>query len=153
MLSAAVLAIVIGTASVNAAQSSDARAVEQAQRAVRTQITGAEGNVAVRFGDGARTEPSTNATRRVHGSGTAVRDRDGKSRPFAYDALVDARKNWVSDVHHYWDGDWRLEAINHLTGIKAPSSPSGVTTCSIRRTSAQRATALLCDARVCRSLG
>jgi hypothetical protein len=124
MAAAAVLAVTVGTGAVNTPQASRDGAVDQAQRAVRTQIAAAEGNVAVRFADNARAESWTNSTRRVRGSGTAVRDRDGKSRPFAYDAVVDTRTRQVSSVHHHWDGDWRTEEIHRVTRIAPMALPA-----------------------------
>jgi hypothetical protein len=112
----AVFAVVIGSVSLGWAQGSKDWAVDRAQRAVREQITNDDRNVAVRFGNDARTESPSNTDRRVRGSGTAVRDRDGKSRPFAYDAVVNTRDRKVSDVHHDWRGDWRTAVTNRLTG-------------------------------------
>jgi hypothetical protein len=116
-LRAVVLAVITGSGSLGMAQGANDWAVDHAQRAVRAQITSDDGNVAVRFADDARTESRSNTNRRVRGSGTAVRDRDGKSRSFAYEAVVNTRNSQVSDVHHDWRGDWRLAATNRLTRI------------------------------------
>jgi hypothetical protein len=114
-LLATVLAVVVGSVTLDSAQGSNEWAIDQAQRAVREQIAGDEGNVAVRFAGDARTESPSNTDRRVRGSGSAVRDRDGKSRPFSYLAVVDTRTSNVSDVRYDWHGDWRTEAIDRLT--------------------------------------
>jgi hypothetical protein len=110
------LAIVIGSGSLVVAQSARTWAVDQAQRAVREQMTSDDGDIALRFNNDARTDSSSNNRSRVRGSGTAVRDCDGKSRPFVYDAVVNARTSNVSDVHHDWRGDWRTAVTNRLTG-------------------------------------
>ena len=113
---AAVLAVIIGSVSLGSAQGSNDRVVDQAQRAVREQIANDDSNVAVRFARDARTDSASNVNRRVRGTGSVVRDRDGKSRPFSYEAVVNTRNLEVSDVHHDWRGDWRTAVTNHLTG-------------------------------------
>jgi hypothetical protein len=111
----AMLVTVDGGVSVGWAEESNKWAVDQVQRAVRDQITRDNGNLAVRFANDTRTESPSKTNYRVHGSGTAVRDRDGKSRPFAYDAVVSARDRRVSDVHYRWQGDWGTPVPDRLT--------------------------------------
>ena len=122
-LFAALLAVVIATGSLGLAQRADDRAVNQAQQAVRERITTREGgrDLTVRFGSDARTEFSTNTDVRVRGTGSVMRNNDGKARPFSYEAVVNTRNGNVSDIQYDWRGDWyssggRSPVTNRLTG-------------------------------------
>jgi hypothetical protein len=115
-LFAVVLAVVIGSSSLGAAQGSADWASDQAQRAVRERITAQDPNVTVRFANDARTESTSNTNRRVRGSGSVVRSNDGKARPFSYEAVVNTRNSQVSDVHYDWRGDWQRSVTSRLTG-------------------------------------
>jgi hypothetical protein len=90
---AIVVAGVIASGSVLLAQGSadrTARAIDQAQRAVRERIVSQDSarNLTVQFGPDARTEFPSNADVRVSGTGSAVRAADRMSRPFSYEAVV-----------------------------------------------------------------
>lgn len=119
----ALAAFVIASGSVGFAQNADDRAVGQAQQAVTQRIASQEsgGAVAVRFGNDARTEFPSNTTVRVRGTGNVVRNTDGRTRPFSYEAIVDTRTSRVSDIKYDWRGDWYAGAgdrtsTNRLTG-------------------------------------
>ena len=122
LAAATVLVGVIANGSLGLAQDSEDRAVEQAQRAVSQRITSQEGDrdLIVQFGRDARTESSSNADVRVRGTGTVTRARDGKSRPFSYEAVVTTRNSNVSAIRYDWRGDWyssgRSVVTNRLTG-------------------------------------
>ncbi len=102
------LAVVIASGSLGLAQVSGDRAIDQAQRAVREQITSREGgrDLMVRFNSDARTEFKSNAEVRVRGTGSYLRNNDGNSRNFSYEAVVNNRNNNVSDIRYDWRGDW-----------------------------------------------
>jgi hypothetical protein len=117
------LAVVIASSSLGLAQGSGDRAIDQAQRAVREQITSREGgrDLIVRFASDARAESASNAQVRVRGTGSLMRSNDGKSRTFSYEAVVNTRNSNVSDIQYDWRGDWfsggsRSYAANRLTG-------------------------------------
>jgi hypothetical protein len=114
----ALLAVVIGSSSLGAAQGSDDWAIDQAQRAVQERIANREGerDVFVRFARDARTESALNTSLRVRGTGSVVRSRDGKARPFTYEAVVNTHNSEVSDIHYDWRGDWAKPVANRLTG-------------------------------------
>ena len=108
---AIVVAGVIASGSVLLAQGSadrTARAIDQAQRAVRERIVSQDGarNLTVQFGPDARTEFPSNADVRVSGTGSAVRATDRMSRPFSYEAVVNTRNSNVSAIRYDWRGDW-----------------------------------------------
>jgi hypothetical protein len=124
-LFAAVLALVIASGTLVFGQRTDNRAVDQAQRAVTDRITSQErgGAVDVRFANDARTEFPSNSNTRVRGTGTVVRDADGRTRPFSYEAVVDNRNDGVSGIRYDWRGDWNAQGgrtattnTNRLTG-------------------------------------
>ncbi len=122
-LFAAVLTLIVASSSVAFAQSADNRAIGQAQRAVSDRITSQEGGaaVAVRFGGDARTEFPSNTSVRVRGTGNVVRNDDGQTRPFSYEALVDNRTSTVSNIRYDWRGDWygqagRVTSTTNTTG-------------------------------------
>jgi hypothetical protein len=111
LAAAIVVAGVIASGSVLLAQGSadrTARAIDQAQRAVRERIVSQDGirNLTVQFGPDARTEFPSNADVRVSGSGSAVRATDRMSRPFSYEAVVNTRNSNVSAIRYDWRGDW-----------------------------------------------
>jgi hypothetical protein len=112
------LAVVIASGGVGFAQGSEGWAIDQVQRAVREEITSREGerDLAVRFDRDARTESRSNTNLRVRGTGRVVRSRDGRSRPFSYDADVNTRNSDVSDVHYDWRGGWYTSVTDRLTG-------------------------------------
>jgi hypothetical protein len=117
------LAVVIASSSLGLAQGSADRTIDQAQRAVREQITSREGgrDLIVRFASDARTESASNAQVRVRGTGSLMRSNDEKSRTFSYEAVVNTRNSNVSDIQYHWRGDWfssgsRSYAANRLTG-------------------------------------
>ena len=106
---AIVVAGVIASGSVLLAQGSadrTARAIDQAQRAVRERIVSQDGarNLTVQFGPDARTEFPSNADVRVSGTGSAVRATDRMSRPFSYEAVVNTRNSNVSALRYDWRG-------------------------------------------------
>src|SRR3954463_2616613 len=99
-LCAAVLMMVVASGSLAVAQGADNRAIDQAQRAVSDRITSQEGGAAVagRFGRDASTEFPSNTNVRVRGTGSVVRNNDGRTRPFSYEAVVDNRTSNVSNI-------------------------------------------------------
>ena len=106
-----VVAGVIASGSLVLAQGSadrTARAIDQAQRAVRERIASQDSsrNVTVQFGPDARTESPSNTDVRVSGTGSAVRATDRMSRPFSYEAVVNTRNSNVSAIRYDWRGDW-----------------------------------------------
>jgi hypothetical protein len=106
-----VVAGVIASGSVVLAQGSadrTARAIDQAQRAVRERIVSEENsrNLTVQFGPDARTEFPSNTDVRVSGTGSAVRATDRTARPFSYEAVVNSRNSNVSAIRYNWRGDW-----------------------------------------------
>jgi hypothetical protein len=111
-LCAAVLMMVVASGSLAVAQGADNRAIDQAQRAVSDRITSQEGGaaVAVRFGRDASTEFPSNTNVRVRGTGSVVRNNDGRTRPFSYEAVVDNRTSNVSNIRYNWSGDWNGQA-------------------------------------------
>ncbi len=103
------------------AQGSGARAIDQAQGAVREQITSREGgrNPAVVFNSDTQTEFISNTGVRVRGTGAFSRNNDprnnnGQSRNFSYEAIVNDRNrnrnrnsnNNVSGIKYDWRGGW-----------------------------------------------
>jgi hypothetical protein len=106
------------------AQGSGDRAIDQAQRAVREQITGREGgrNPTVVFNSDAQTEFISNTGVRVRGTGAFShnndsryansRNNDGQSRNFSYEAIVNNRNRNrnsngnVSGIRYDWRGGW-----------------------------------------------
>jgi len=110
---AAVIVIsgVIASGSLVLAQGSadrTARAIDQAQRAVRERMASQDSarNLTVQFGADARTEFPSNADVRVSGTGSALRATDRMSRPFSYEAVVNTRNSAVSAIRYDWRGDW-----------------------------------------------
>src|SRR4030095_14303119 len=101
------------------AQGSGDRAIDQAQRAVREQITSREGgrNPTVVFNSDAQTEFIWNRGVRVRGTGdfsrkNGPRYKNVRSRNFSYEAIVNNRNRSrnsngnVSGVRYDWRGDW-----------------------------------------------
>jgi len=111
------LAVVIASGSLGLAQGSGDRAIDQAQRAVREQITSREGgrDLMVRFNSDARTEFKSNVEVRVRGTGAFSRNTDGKSRNFSYEAVVNNRNRNVSDIRYDWRGDWHSSGSSYVT--------------------------------------
>ena len=103
------LAAVIASGGLGLAQGSGDRAIDQAQRAVREQITSREGgrDLIVRIST-AMPGPNSNRMRRFVCVAQAVfsRNNDGKSRNFSYEAVVNNRNSNVSDIKYDWRGDW-----------------------------------------------
>jgi hypothetical protein len=111
------LAVVIASGSLGLAQGSGDRAIDQAQRAVREQITSLEGgrNPTVAFNGDAQTEFIWNTGVRVRGTGAFSRNNDprynnGQSRNFSYEAIVNNRNDNsngnVSGIRYDWSGGW-----------------------------------------------
>jgi hypothetical protein len=106
------------------AQGSGDRAIDQAQQAVRGQITSREGgrNPTVVFNSDAQTELISNTGVRVRGTGAFShnndsryansRNNDGQSRNFSYEAIVNNRNRNrnsngnVSGIRYDWRGGW-----------------------------------------------
>jgi YmgG-like glycine-zipper protein len=111
------LAVVIASGSLGLAQGSGDRAIDQAQRAVREQITSREvgRNLIAHFNSDARTEFKSNAEVRVRGTGVFSRNNDGKSRSFSYEANVNNRNRNVSDIRYDWRGDWYSSGGSYVT--------------------------------------
>ena len=84
-------------------------------------MTNQEGgrDLIVQFGRDARTEFPSDTDIRVRGTGSVTR-RDGTSRPFSYEAVVNTRNSTVSGIRYDWRGDWynsgRRAMTNRLTG-------------------------------------
>lgn len=140
----AVLAAVIWSGLPGLAQGSEDSAIDQAQRAVRERIISREGgrDLVVRFDRDARAESSSNAEVRVRGTGSLLRNNDGKSRTFSYEAVVNTRNSRVSDLEYDWRGDWyssasRSSVTNRLTGTyrlnQARSDDAGATADRVTR--------------------
>ncbi len=83
------------------------RAIEQAQQAVRAQITSREGrrNPTVQFNNDAQTEYQSNAEVRVRGTGILLQNNNGRSRTFSYEAVVNNRNRRVSAINYDWQDD------------------------------------------------
>lgn len=111
------LAVVIASGSLGLAQGSGDRAIDQAQRAVREQITSREGgrNLMAHFNSDARTELKSNTEVRVRGTGVFSRNNDGKSRSFSYEAVVNNRNRNVSGIRYDWRGDWYRSGGSYVT--------------------------------------
>lgn len=116
------LMAVAGSGALALAQRPDDR-VDQAQQAVSERITSQEAdrNVTVRFANDARTEFPSNDDVRVRGTGTVVRNTNGSSRPFSYQAVVNTRTRNVTGVQYDWRSAWsradnRRQDTNRLTG-------------------------------------
>ena len=84
------------------------RAIEQAQQAVREQITSREGrrNPIVQFNNDAQTESQSNATVLIRGTGILLQNNNGRSRNFSYEAVVNNRNRKVSAINYDWQDDW-----------------------------------------------
>ena len=120
----ALLALILASGSLSSAsaQGSGDRAVDQAQQAVRGQITSREGgrNPTVIFNGDAQTEFIWNRGLRVRGTGAFShnndsryansRNNDGQSRNFSYEAIVNNRNRNrngnVSGIRYDWRGGW-----------------------------------------------
>jgi Protein of unknown function (DUF3011)/Ricin-type beta-trefoil lectin domain-like len=115
------LALILASGSLSSvlAQGYGDRAIDQAQRAVREQITSREGGrkPTVVFNSDAQTEFIWNRGVRVRGTGAFSRNNDqrynnGQSRNFSYEAIVNNRNRSrnsngnVSGVRYDWRGDW-----------------------------------------------
>src|SRR5947209_7442699 len=121
------LALILASGSLSSAlaQGSGDWAIDQAQRAVREQITSREDgrNPAVVFNSDAKTEFIWNRGVRVRGTGAFSRNNDphynndrrynnGESRNFSYEAIVNNRNrdrdsdNKVSGIRYDWRGGW-----------------------------------------------
>jgi hypothetical protein len=118
----ALLALVLVSGGPALAQRADDR-VDQAQRAVTERIISQDTarGVTVRYADDSRTEFPSNEDVRVRGTGTAVRDDNGASRAFSYEAMVNTRTRSVSGVKYDWRSDWsradtRRRPADRLTG-------------------------------------
>lgn len=90
------------------AQGSGDPAIDRAQQAVREQIINREGgrDLTVRFNSDSRKESNSSGVIRVQGTGILLRNRDGKSRNFSYEAIVSNRSRNVSGIRYDWRGDW-----------------------------------------------
>jgi hypothetical protein len=121
----ALLALILASGSLSSAlaQGWGDRAIDQAQRVVREQITRREGgrNPTVVFNSDAQTEFISNRGVRVRGTGAFSRNNDprynndprhnnGQSRNFSYEAIVNNRNRNsngnVSGVRYDWRGGW-----------------------------------------------
>jgi Protein of unknown function (DUF3011)/Ricin-type beta-trefoil lectin domain len=123
----ALLALILASGGLSSvlAQGWGDRVIDQAQRAVREQITSREGgrNPTVIFNSDAQTEFIWNRGVRVRGTGAFSRNNDsrynndprynnGQSRNFSYEAIVNNRNRNrysngnVSGVRYDWRGDW-----------------------------------------------
>ena len=118
------LSLASGSLSRVFAQGSGDRAIDQAQRAVREQLTNREGgrNPTVVFNNDAQTEFISNTGVRVRGTGAFSRNNDpryansrnndGQSRNFSYEAIVNDRNRNrnsngnVSGIRYDWRGGW-----------------------------------------------
>src|SRR5690349_16846507 len=96
------LVAVIATGVPGLSQGAEPRLIDQAQRAVRERITSLKGgrDLIVRFQQDARTDARSRADSWVVGTGTVLCSRDGRTRTFSYDAIVNTRHGNVSDVHY-----------------------------------------------------
>jgi len=121
----ALLTLILASGSLNSAlaQGWGDRAIDQAQRVVREQITRREGgrNPTVVFNSDAQTEFISNRGVRVRGTGAFSYNNDprynndrrynnGQSRNFSYEAIVNNRNRNsngnVSGVRYDWRGGW-----------------------------------------------
>src|SRR6266542_2593923 len=123
----ALLALILASGGLSSvlAQGWGDRVIDQAQRAVREQITSREGgrNPTVVFNSDAQTEFIWNRGVRVRGTGAFSRNNDprynsgprynyGESRNFSYEAIVNNRNrgrdndNNVSGIRCDWRGGW-----------------------------------------------
>src|SRR6266545_1591637 len=123
----ALLALILASGGLSSvlAQGWGDRVIDQAQRAVREQITSREGgrNPTVVFNSDAQTEFIWNRGVRVRGTGAFSRNNvsrynndprynNGESRNFSYEAIVNNRNRSrnsngnVSGVRYDWRGDW-----------------------------------------------
>ena len=121
----ALLTLILASGSLNSAlaQGWGDRAIDQAQRVVREQITRREGgrNPTVIFNSDAQTEFISNRGVRVRGTGAFSYNNDprynndrrynnGQSRNFSYEAIVNNRNRNsngnVSGVRYDWRGGW-----------------------------------------------
>ena len=111
------LAVVIASGGPGLAQGSGDRAIGQAQRAVREQITSREGgrNLTALFNSDARTESKSNAEVRIRGTGVFSRNNARQSRNFSYEAVVNNRNRNVSDIRYNWRGDWYSGGGSYVT--------------------------------------
>jgi outer membrane lipoprotein SlyB len=111
------LAVVIASGGPGLAQGSGDRAIGQAQRAVREQITSREGgrNLTAHFNSDARSEFKSNAEVRVRGTGVFSRNNARQSRNFSYEAVVNNRNRNVSDIRYNWRGDWYSSGGSYVT--------------------------------------
>ena len=114
------LVAVIATGVPGLAQGSEPRLIDQAQRAVRERITSLKGgrDLIVRFQQDARTDARSKADIWVVGTGTVLCSRDGRTRTFSYDVIVNTRHGNASDVHYDWRGDWYPSAGATLSAIR-----------------------------------
>ncbi|HVH28411.1 MAG TPA: hypothetical protein VM818_16715 [Vicinamibacterales bacterium] len=117
-----VLAGLLASSSLVAAQGSTDRAIDQAQRAVQERIISQQGgrDLTVQYARDAQTEFPSNAQVLVRGTGTVTRATDGRLRPFSYEAVVNTRSNRVIKTQYSWRGEWyssgRSAVTNRLTG-------------------------------------
>src|SRR4030095_3085621 len=122
----ALLALILASGRLRSAvaQGSGDQSIDQAQRAVREQITSREGgrNPTVIFNSDAQTEFIWNRGVRVRGTGAFSRNNDsryansrnndGQSRNFSYEAIVNNRyrnrnsNGNVSGIRYDWRGGW-----------------------------------------------
>lgn len=106
------------------------RAIEQAQQAVREQITSREGrrNPTVQFNNDAQTEYQSNAEVRVRGTGILLQNNNGRSRTFTYEAVVDSRNRRVSAIKY----DWQENGVNNGGGNQNTSYGGGACSSATR---------------------
>ena len=114
------LVAVVATGVPGLAQDSGPRLIDQAQRAVRERITSPKGgrDLIVRFEQDARTDARSKVDMWVVGTGTVLCSRDGRTRIFSYDAIVNRRHGNVSGVHYDWRGDWYPSTGATLSGSR-----------------------------------
>src|SRR2546428_6292415 len=143
----ALLALILASGSLSRVLAQDLgdRAIDQAQGAVREQITSRESgrNPTVVFNSDAQTEFIWNRGVRVRGTGAFSRNNDprynkdsrynnGESRSFSYEAIVNNRNrdrdsdNNVSGIRYDWRGGWYGNGRDNDRygdgGYKAPSN-------------------------------
>ena len=125
--------IATGGLTTGLAQGSGGSAIDQTQRAVKDQIMSREDgrDLIVRFNSDARTEFKSNAQVRVRGTGIFLRNNDGKSRNFSYEAVVNNRNSKLTGLKYDWQGDWYANdrvsrgsgsVTNRLNGHVPPQS-------------------------------
>lgn len=113
------LAVMLAGSSLNRGLAQDSRnwAIDQAQRAVREQITSREEgrDLIVRYNRDAQTELRSNAQVYVKGTGVFSRNNDGRWRNFSYEAIVNNSN--VSGINYSWRGNWYSSGagINNVT--------------------------------------